>query len=191
LGPGDLVTISLFGEPGLIREEVPIGPDGKIGYLEAQGVQAAGLTVDELRERLSSELGRFRREPQVFVLPVAYRSKKYYVLGKVAERGAFILARPITLVEAIARARGVEVGISTADRSLVELADMSRAFIARRGQHLPVDFQKLFHEGDLTQNVAIEPDDYIFLPTADLKEVYVLGSVQQPGAYLFTADVGA
>ena len=35
-----------------------IGPDGKISYLEAQNVQAAGLTVDELREKLSSELGR-------------------------------------------------------------------------------------------------------------------------------------
>lgn len=191
LGPGDLLTLGLFGDPGMIREEVPIGPDGKIGYLEAQGVQAAGLTVDELRQRLNIELGKFHREPQVIVLPIAYRSKKYYVLGKVAERGSFILDRPITLIEAVARARGIETGIATADKSLVELADMSRAFISRRGKHLEVDFQKLFQEGDLSQNVAIEPDDYIYLPTADLKEVYVLGSVRQPGAFLYTSDVGA
>lgn len=191
LGPGDLLTLSLFGDATYIREEVPIGPDGKLGYLEAQGVQAAGLTVDELREKLTAELGRVRRSPQVMILPVAYRSKKYYVLGKVAERGAFLLDRPITLIEAIARARGIETGIATADRSLVELADLSRAFISRRGQHLPVDFQKLFNEGDLSQNVAIEPDDYIYLPTADLKEVYVLGSVRAPGSFLYTTDVGA
>jgi protein involved in polysaccharide export with SLBB domain/capsular polysaccharide biosynthesis protein len=190
LGPGDVVTLSIYGDTDLTREEVPIGPDGRISYLEAQNVSAAGLTVDELRERLNSELGRFRREPQVFIVPVAYKSKKYFVLGKVAQRGAFTLERPITLIEAVARARGVETGLS-ADRSLVELADLSHAFIARRGQHLPVDFQKLFQDGDLSQNVAIEPDDYIYFPAADLKEVYVLGSVRMPGAYAYTSDVGA
>ncbi len=191
LGPGDLLTISLFGDASYIREEVPIGPDGKIGYLEAQAIPAAGLTVDELREKLNGELSRFHRSPQVIVLPVAYKSKKYYVLGKVAERGVFILDRPITLIEAIARARGIETGIATADRSLVELADLQRAFVSRRGQHLAVNFHKLFNEGDLSQNVAIEPEDYIYLPSADLKEVYVLGSVRSPGAFLYTTDVGA
>lgn len=189
LGPGDLLTLSIYGEPGATREDLPIGPDGRISYLEAQNVIAAGYTVDELRDRLNSELGKFRREPQVFIIPVAYKSKKYYVLGKVAERGVFPLDRPMTLIEAVARARGVETGIA-ADRSLVELADLSRAFIARRGQHLRVDFQKLFQEGDLAQNVALEPDDYIYLPTAGLKEIYVLGAVTQPGAYTFTGDVG-
>jgi protein involved in polysaccharide export with SLBB domain/capsular polysaccharide biosynthesis protein len=190
LGPGDLLNLSIYGDAELTREEVPIGPDGRISFQEAHNVLAAGLTVDELREKLSAELGRFRRDPQAYVVPVAYKSKKYYVLGKVAQRGAFPLDRPITLIEAVARARGVETGLA-ADRSLVELADLSRAFIARRGQHLRVDFQKLFSEGDLTQNVALEPDDYIYFPAADLKEVYVVGSVRSPGAHAFTTQIGA
>jgi protein involved in polysaccharide export with SLBB domain/capsular polysaccharide biosynthesis protein len=190
LGPGDILNLAIYGNVEFAREEVPIGPDGKITYLEARDVQAAGLTIDELRERLSSELGKFHREPQVFVVPFAYRSKKYYMLGKVAERGVYPLDRPMTLLEAIARARGVETGIS-ADRTIVELADLSHAFIARNGQHLPVDFQKLFEEGDLTQNIALEPEDYIYLPTASLKEVYVLGAVTQPGAQTYTSDIGA
>lgn len=190
LGPGDVVTLALYGDSQATREEVPIGPDGKISYLDANSVQAAGLTVDELRDRLTAELGRFRRSPQVYVVPVAYRSKKYFMLGKVAQRGAFPLDRPITLIEAVARARGLETGLA-ADRSLVELADLQHAFIARQGRHLPVDFQKLFAEGDLTQNVALEPDDYIYFPPTDSHEVYVLGAVRMPGAYTFNTDVGA
>jgi len=133
LGAGDVLTLGLFGDSQAMREEVPIGPDGKLSYLEAHNIQAAGLTVDELRDKLSAEVGRFRRQAQVYVVPVAYRSKKYYMLGKIAQRGAFPLDRPLTLIEAVARARGVETGLAS-DRSLVELADMQHAFIARQGK---------------------------------------------------------
>jgi protein involved in polysaccharide export with SLBB domain/capsular polysaccharide biosynthesis protein len=190
LGPGDVLTFSLYGEPLLIAEQVPIGPDGRISYLEAHDIMAAGLTVDEFRDKLNEELGKYRRAPQAFVVPVAFKSKKYFVLGKVTQRGAFPLDRPTTLIEAVARARGMETGLA-ADRSMVELADLSRSFIARGGQKLPVDFEKLFNEGDLTQNVALEPNDYIYFPATDQKEVFVLGSVQNPGAYIYTTTSGA
>ena len=189
LGPGDILNLGLFGNPELVRKEVPIGPDGRISFLEAHNVMAAGLTVDELRERLTEELGKFRRAPQPIVQPFAYRSKKYVVLGKVVEKGVFTLDRPITIIEAVARARGLETGL--ADRNLVELADFSRSFLARGGKHLPVNFEKLFLEGDLSQNIPLEPDDYLYFPASDLREVYVLGEVLQPGAQIFANGSGA
>lgn len=190
LGPGDILNLSLYGDPTLSLAEVPIGPDGRISYLEATDIMAAGLTVDELRDRLNQEIGKFRHEPQVIVVPVEFRSKKYYVLGKVAQRGAFTLDRPTTLIEAVALAQGVETGMS-ADQTLVDLADLSRSFVARNGRKLPVDFEKLFGAGDLSQNVPLEPNDYIYFPANELKEVYVLGAVERPGPYAFTSAVGA
>jgi protein involved in polysaccharide export with SLBB domain/capsular polysaccharide biosynthesis protein len=189
LGPGDVLNLSLFGAPEFTREEVPIGPDGRINYLEAQNVMAAGLTIDELRQRLGDELGKFRRAPQPIVQPVAFRSKKYFVLGKVVQKGVFPLDRPITIIEAVARARGLETGL--ADRNLVELADLSRSFLARGGQHIPIDFQKLFLEGDLTQNVPLEPEDYLYFPASDVQEIFVLGEVRAPGGQTFNDNVGA
>lgn len=189
LGPGDLLTLGLFGAPELIREEVPISPDGKISFLEAQNVTAAGLTIDELRDRLAEELGKFRRSAQPIVQPFAYRSKKYFVLGKVVQKGVFTLDRPVTIIEAVARARGLETGL--ADRNLVELADLSRSFLARRGNRQPVNLEKLFLEGDLTQNIPLEPDDYLYFPASDIKEIYVLGEVLQPGASVFNEGTGA
>ncbi|MDE3084132.1 MAG: polysaccharide biosynthesis/export family protein, partial [Verrucomicrobiota bacterium] len=189
LGPGDVLNLSLFGQPELARENVPIGPDGRISYLEAQNVMAAGLTVDELRARLNDELSKFRRAPQVIVTPAAYRSKKYFVLGKVERSGVFMLDRPITIIEAVARAHGLETGFI--DHNLVDLADLSRSFLARQGKHMPVDFEKLFMQGDLSQNIQLEPNDYLYFPAADVKEVYVLGEVRFPGPMSYTQDVNA
>ncbi len=189
LGPGDVLSFSLYGDPEALREEVPIGPDGRISYLEAQNVMAGGLTVDEFRDRLNEELAKYRRAPQAFVVPVAYKSKKYFVLGRVTQRGAFPLDRPTTLIEAVARAGGMETGMAS-DRSLIELADLSRSFIARKGQRIPVDFEKLFLHGDLSQNVPLEPDDYIYFPGGGEKEVYVLGAVRAPGAHIYNTSVG-
>ncbi|HUR59910.1 MAG TPA: polysaccharide biosynthesis/export family protein, partial [Opitutaceae bacterium] len=190
LGPGDVLNLSLYGDPDALRELVPVGPDGRVSYLEAQNVQAAGLTVDEFREKLNQELGKFRRAPQAYVVPVTYKSKKYFVLGKVAQRGSFPLDRPMTLLEAVARSGGLETGLAI-DRSMVELADLSRSFIARKGQRLPVDFEKLFAHGDLSQNITLEPDDYIYFPGNGDKEVYVLGAVRAPGSYVYSTTTGA
>ena len=166
-----------------------MGPDGTVSYLEAANVRAAGLTVDQLRDRMNSELGRFRRSPQVFVYPVAYRSKKYFMLGTVVRKGVFTLERPTTIIEAVARAQGLETGIS--DRTMVELADFSRSFLSRGGRHLPVDFEKLFLSGDLSQNVALEPGDYLYFPANDTREVYVLGAVLNPGAVNYNSSLGS
>src|SRR5262249_54092834 len=63
-----------------------------------------------------------------------------------------------------------------------ELADLPRSFVIRKGKLLPVDFQKLLKEGDLSQNIYLEPDDFVYLPAARAREVYVLGAVAQPRA---------
>ncbi|HVV02105.1 MAG TPA: SLBB domain-containing protein, partial [Verrucomicrobiae bacterium] len=85
--------------------------------------------------------------------------------------------------EAIARAGGLETGLY--EQRTVELADLSRSFVARHGQRLPVDFEKLFQHGDLSQNVALEPGDYLYFASASANEIYILGEVATPGVLVF------
>jgi protein involved in polysaccharide export with SLBB domain len=179
LGPGDVLSFSLYGDPLLTHTEVTIGPDGRISYLEAQDVIASGLTVDGLRQRMDDALGKYRRSPRTMITPVAYRSKKYYVLGKVVQRGVYTLTRPTTVLEALAQAKGIENG--QVDYDVVDVADLQRAFLMRNNKRIPIDFEKLFGGGDLSQNVQIEPGDYLYFPSADVKQVYVLGEVVLPG----------
>ncbi|HZZ20834.1 MAG TPA: polysaccharide biosynthesis/export family protein [Opitutaceae bacterium] len=189
LGPGDVLTFHLYGSPELTREEVPVGPDGRISYLEAQNVLADGATVDELRDRLDTELSHYRRAPQVFVTPVAYHSKRYYVMGTVVKKGVFYLDRPTTVIEAVARAKGFETGVYDGDT--IEATDFSRSFITRNGRRLPVNMEKLFLHGDLSQNVTLQPNDYVFFPPSASGEVYVLGFVGAPGPVPFNSDMSA
>lgn len=187
LGPGDVVTIGLWGEPLMTLTEVAIGPDGRISFAEAQDVLASGLTVDELRAKLNAELGKHRRTPETMITPVAFRSKKYYVLGRVITKGVYLLDRPITVLEAVARAHGFETGL--VERNIVGVADFSRSFLMRQGRRYPLNFENLFQNGDLTQNLSIEPGDYLYFPGTNVKEVYVLGEVRLPGSTAYTPNL--
>ncbi len=189
LGPGDVLSFHLYGSPDLTRDDVPVGPDGRISYLEAENIDASGLTVDELRGRLNTELARYRRAPEAYITPVAYRSKKYYVLGTVVQKGVFYLDRPTTVVEAVARAHGFVTGVSRGDT--VDATDFSRSFLARGGRRVPVDFVALFVRGDLSQNVALEPDDYLYFPPSTSGQIYVLGEVGAPGPVAYDPEVSA
>jgi protein involved in polysaccharide export with SLBB domain/capsular polysaccharide biosynthesis protein len=189
LGAGDVLSFHLYGSPELTREDVPISPDGRISYLEAENIVAAGLTVDELRERLDAELGKFRRAPQAFVTPVSFKSKKYYMLGTVVQKGVFYLDHPVTVVEAVARSRGFVAGVSNGDT--VETTDFSRSFLSRGGHRVPVDFERLFMHGDLSQNVALEPNDLLYFPSASSGEIFVLGEVGLPGPLAYDQNVSA
>ncbi len=189
LGPGDILDLSLYGQPDLDRGQVFVRPDGRIGYLQATNVLATGRTIDELRGAIETELTSYHRHPRVIITPVELRSKRYVILGKVVDKGVFALEHPITLIEAVARARGVETGLF--EGNTVELADLPRSFIARDGRRMSLDFEKLFFEGDLTQNVPIEPGDFIYFASAISNDVFILGEVGQPGVFGFTPRLTA
>lgn len=184
LGPGDVINIRFYGRGALDRPGVRIAPDGTLSYLQVNSLLVDNLTIDELRLTLEKALQDYYRNPRLIITPWELKSKRYVILGKVMDKGVYTLDRPITLLEAIARSRGIETGLF--EQSTVEIADMERSFIIRNGERLNVDFAKLYFEGDLSQNVYLEPQDYIFLASNLSNEYYVLGSVAQPGAQGFS-----
>jgi protein involved in polysaccharide export with SLBB domain len=183
LGPGDMLNLMLFGEAGSVRTDVPIGPDGRISFLQAHDILAAGLTIDELRAQLDQTLTNYYRRARTIITPAAYRSKKFFVLGAVVTKGVFTMERPVTVIEALARAGGLETTIDN-DRTY-ELADLSRSFMVRDGKRVPLDFEQLFQKGDLAQNLPVEPNDYIYIASSDTSEIYVLGEVLVAGTVRF------
>lgn len=183
LGPGDVLNLQLFDVQDSARMEVPIGPDGRISFLQARDITAAGLTIDELRARIDAALSKYYQNPRSIITPVSFQSKKYIVLGAVANRGVFTFNRPLTVIEALARAGGLQTGLY--GRDTVELADLGRSFLVRGGERVPVDFERLFERGDLSQNVPLQPDDYLYFALANANEIYVLGEVTSPGIAAF------
>jgi protein involved in polysaccharide export with SLBB domain len=180
LGPGDVLDFSLFGRPDLTRVDLFIEPDGNISYLQAVGIHAEGLTVDELRAKLEDCLSTYYKHPRVMIAPKELHSKKYFILGKVESAGAYPMDHPVTLVEAVAQAKGVELGL--VEDKTVELCDYAHSFLLRHGRHMAVDFQRLFVDGDTSQNIVLEPDDYIYMASAISNNIFVLGEVNAPGS---------
>ena len=179
LGPGDVLNLRLYGKADGIREQIAVAPDGTLTFLEARAVPVDGLSLNDARSAIEKELAAFYRAPRVILVPVAFRSKTYTLLGKVNKKGVYSMDQPITLVEAIARAEGIEVGLF--EHRSIELADYARSFVVRGRERLPVDFEALFLRGDLSQNVELQPGDYINIASAISNDYYVLGSVASPG----------
>ena len=179
LGPSDIVGIKVFGKPDWDRERVQVGNDGTLTYLQVQNLPVTQLTLDELRAELEKQLAKQLRNPRVIVTPVQFQSRKVYVLGKVLKKGAVNLDRPMTIIETVSEAGGLETGLF--QQNTVELADLGRSFIVRGRQRLPIDMEKLFLKGDMTQNILVEPNDYLYFPSANSNEIYVLGAVANQG----------
>jgi len=179
LGVGDVVEIEIAGIPGT-RTETFILPDGRLYYNLAGGVEADGLTIIELADRLKKRLEADYSSPEVNINLVEVNSRRFWILGRVFKPGLYPLKQPTSLLEAISLAGGLFT--SRFSGSTEELADLGNSFLIREGEVLPIDFTALLREGDMSQNIYLRPDDYIYMPSALSQNVYVLGHVRQPQA---------
>ncbi len=176
IGAADLVAISVLDNKDL-DTVVAVAPNGKIAVPLIGDVQAAGLTVSELSDKLATELAKKIKSPQVTVTLREVNSYRIYFIGKVARPGILTSKSEVTLLQALSMAGGI-----------VDGADLSLAYVARGTQRLPVDFLKLIRDGDLSQNVVMEPDDTVVFPDNPLNVVYVMGEVRTPGMLPFVKE---
>ena len=186
LGPGDHLEVDLIGS-GQGSQPALVGPDGKIYFDLLPGLQVWGLTTAQTGALLERELAKFYKNPRVSVTLREVRSSRVWVLGRLNTPGIYPLETPMTIIDAVTRAGGLYSAQFTGTTE--ELADLQHSFLLRHGRFLPVNFKKLIHEGDMAQNVYLEPDDFIFLPSAMSSQVYVLGSVRSPRPVSFKDNV--
>lgn len=177
LGPGDKLEIEIIGETGT-RADTFVTPDSKVYFDLLPGIDVKGKPTTQLREEMEKMLARYYKQPQVSLTLKEVSSQRVWVLGRVNAPGIYPLNRPLRVLDAVTQAGGLFTSRFTGTTE--ELADLSHSFLMRGGKMLPVDFQKLIREGDLAQNIYLEPDDFIYLPSSLTNEVYVLGAVTEP-----------
>jgi polysaccharide biosynthesis/export protein len=200
LGPGDRLEIEVLGDPDS-RTTAVVGPDGKVYYQLLPGIDVWGLTLAQVKEQFQTELLKFIRDnPKVAVSLRSAESQRVWLLGRFNAPGVYPINGPTTLLEAISLAKGpaslrnagaLTGGTVTVDinGSSEEAADLRRSFVVRKGKLLPVNFHRLLKEGDMAQNIYLEPDDFIYLPSAVARNVYVLGAVGTPKSVPFHQEV--
>lgn len=194
LGPGDRLDIALAEETNSLTTTM-VGPDGKIYFNLLPGLDVWGLTLEQTRDLIQQELGKYiRGEPQVTVSLRDVQSKRVWMLGRFQRPGVYSLTVPTTVLEAVAAAGGSQSfsgqrQIGQGGPLGEDLTDLSRSFVVRNGKMLPVDFEALLDKGDLSQNIYLQPDDFIYFTPGWAKEVYVLGAVTQPQAVQYVKNM--
>ena len=155
IGFGDLLEIEVYDEPDLTRE-VRVLTDGKISFPLLGSLKALDLTVRELEEELTRQLGeKYLVSPQVTVFVKEFSN--VFVFGEVKNPGSFPLNGKLTVFQAITLAGG-----------FTEVANPSKVKVIRErdGQELSfeVDIAKLAKTGDASQDRELESNDRVIVP---------------------------
>jgi polysaccharide export outer membrane protein len=167
IGEGDSLMISVWGEKDLSLA-VKVRPDGKITLPAVGEVTAANETARKLQTVLTARLRGIVKNPVVTVIVTDVTNNKVYLFGGGVKGGIYSLAQRTTVLQLLCQ-------IEDARK-----ADLKRAYLQRDGKKIKTDFSKLFIQGDTSDDIALEPNDIIFLPTNVDKNVYVMGAVNTP-----------
>lgn len=160
LGPGDAIDIRQWKNPD-VSGRVRVLPDGTINVPLLGQVKATGLTVAELRERLSQGLGRFinqTQEMQTLTLSVdEFQGYAVSVLGEVNQPGHYAPGHYVTVLEALALAHG-----------LTPYARGERITILRREggeeRRIPISYASLAAGKGAAANLYMLRGDVIIVP---------------------------
>jgi polysaccharide export outer membrane protein len=157
IGAGDVLAV-LFWRDKELSSEVIVRPDGLITLPVLNEVQAAGLTTEQLRERVAEKAAKFVAQPAIVSVVVRQIfSRSVYITGRVLKPGSYPLTGPLTVVQLISLAGG-----------LGEYANKGRIVILRTEQGRQVSY--LFNYGDvanrkaLDQNITLRPGDSVIVP---------------------------
>jgi polysaccharide export outer membrane protein len=106
LGPGDKLVIDVFGIEELSKKEIQVDSGGNISFPLAGSIQVAGLSPARAGAALETGLSRYVREPHVAVNLKETNSQLVTVEGEVKEPGRYPVLGHLTLLGAVASARG-------------------------------------------------------------------------------------
>jgi len=155
IGPDDILSV-VFWRDKEMSADVVVRPDGRVTLPLVNDVVAAGLTPEQLRDRIRDEAAKYVEEPTVTVVVKQINSRKVYVSGMVARPGAYPLSGTITVLQLLSLA-----GVS-------EFADDKKILIMRveSGKALALKFnlRDLKKGKNLQQNIELKPGDTIVVP---------------------------
>ncbi len=167
IGEGDVLDIYVWGVKEL-NVSVKVRPDGKITIPGIGDVKASGHTPPGLQKSLGEKLKELVKNPNVTVTVKEITNSKVYIFGGGVKSAAYDLNRSTTLLQLLCNIGDVKN------------ADLKRAYVLRNGTMIKAGFYKLFIGGDTHEDMAIESNDSIYIPSLADKSIYVLGAVNAP-----------
>jgi polysaccharide export outer membrane protein len=161
IGPGDTLNVFVYRSPEL-SAEVPVRPDGRISTPLSPDIVAIGKTAPQLAAAIEEQLKKYVKEPNVTVMLTGFvgpSSRQVRVIGEVAQPLALPYRADLSLLD-----------VMIASKGLTRFAAGNRAVIVRQAPEGPMRFNvrldDLLKDGDISENVPMQPGDTLFVPQA-------------------------
>lgn len=163
IGPFDKLRIDVFGVEELSKQEIQADASGNISFPLIGVVDASGKTPEELAALIKQRLTRYVRQPDVTVNLEETVSQVVTVDGAVTEPGLYPVIGRMTLMRAVARAKG-----------LTDYAKASQIAIFRNvdGRQMAAVYNlKEIREGKLA-DPEVFADDVVVVGDSQLRRIF-------------------
>lgn len=163
IGPLDRLEVMVFREPELSVADVPVDESGRIMLPLAGEFSAAGKSTQTLATEISQRLRQYLQSPEVAVRVKQAASKRITVAGSVMEPGVFPVEGRVTLLQAVALARGPS-----------QVADLDTTLIFRtlNGQKTVAKFDIGAIAKGKAEDPEVLPGDTIAVGSSGLKTAW-------------------
>jgi polysaccharide export outer membrane protein len=160
IGPGDVLTISVWGNPDLTLT-VPVRPDGYISMPLIGDLLANDVDAQNLGLNIATLLETQLRNPQVTVIVSEINSNVYVsrvrVTGAVRSPISIPYAKGMTVLDLILEAGGINE-VATASRTRLYRVVDEELF------EVEINLDDILLRGQLATNYALRPGDVITVP---------------------------
>jgi polysaccharide export outer membrane protein len=154
--PGDTLEISVWKEEDLLQTVI-VRPDGGFSFPLAGDVDAAGKTVDMIRQELTRKLSLYIPDLVATVMVTAFDGNKIYVIGQVLSPGAFVMNPRVDVMQALSLAGGTTPFASLNDIKILRRRGRVQSVLEFR-------FNDVARGRNLAQNILLESGDVVVVP---------------------------
>ena len=172
LGPGDVLKVSVYGNPDL-STDTRVSDAGTITFPLLGPVEIGGLTTSGAEKKLAGllETGGFLRKAQVNILITQIQNQQVSVLGQVNRPGRYPIEGRRSVMEMLAMAGGIAAdGGDTVSLIRKRNGTTTRDLI---------DIVGMVRSGELGNDYEVSGNDVLYVERAP--RFYIYGEVQRPG----------
>jgi polysaccharide export outer membrane protein len=156
IGPDDVLSVVFWRDKDL-SADVTVRPDGKITLPLLNDVVAAGLTPEQLREKVAEAAKKFVEDPNPTVIVKEINSRRVFITGQVEKSGPYALSNSMTVLQLIATAGGLKEFAQRKNITLLRY-EGDRQVIYR------FNYQDVLDRKNLEQNIELQPGDTVVVP---------------------------
>jgi len=179
LGPEDQLALRVQGQPDYSIEQVTISPVGRIYHPLLGDLDVAGMTVPKLTERLTMELSQYIIDPKVSLSLLSANSAKIGIIGDVTRPGILVMARPMTILDALSASGGVTDYGSKSNVTLL------RQVAGGQAMTMKVNVKRILEgKSDPEENIHLQAGDTIIVHGNTRKKITNFTSLLGFGHFL-------